>query len=53
MKGTLGHRDRKNPKSAEAYKEQRRKRNADRPKQVVIFERNSKGELKFIGPVRA
>jgi hypothetical protein len=33
MKGTIGHRDRKNPHMHEVYKEQNRKRNLARGKQ--------------------
>ena len=36
MKGTVTHRDRKNPKSAQGYKEERRQQNAARPFQFWI-----------------
>lgn len=53
MIGTTEHRNRKNPKSAEAYKELRKQRNDLRPKQVVIHERQPNGSLKATGPFRA
>jgi hypothetical protein len=34
MKGTVSNRDRKNPKSAEAFQKEREKRNRSRGKQI-------------------
>lgn len=36
MKGTVTHRDRKNPRSAEAYQKERHEKNAVRGKQVWV-----------------
>jgi len=36
MKSAKGHRNRKNPRSAELYREENRKQNAARPKQELV-----------------
>ena len=54
-KAKRNHRDRKNPRSAEAYQKQRHEQNSQRPKQERIYSilevGNSRIE-KIIGPFR-
>jgi len=55
MKSTKGHHNRKNPRSAELYREENRKQNAARPKQERIEHTVEVGDtkvVKIIGPFR-
>ena len=55
MKSAKGHRNRKNPRSAELYREENRRQNASRPKQERIehiLEVGNSKIVKIIGPFR-
>ena len=55
MRSERGHRNRKNPGSAEFFQKQRKARNAERPKQERIETTLEVGEtkiVKVIGPFR-
>lgn len=49
---TKQHRNRKNPRSAELWRERKRALNAARPKQLTITEGYADGSVKITGPSR-